>query len=271
MKRLTRWRGSAIALLNELCLTWPVLKAARATLRAAYTWYDENAPELGGVVARALKPSVKQALKGAYESSAAVDRVKGDIKERAQFYCQYCGIGEGRDATLDHYIPKEKFPEYAVYPDNLVPCCPICNQKRGDRWLEAGSGARRHVHLFFDKIPRRQLLRATIGVAKSKVTIRYQLSLGHSASKGFAALYQRHVSSLDLLERYEGAAAVQFQDWQATIKWNGHGKKVGRKHIKERFARDAKGLARTRGQNHWKTALLYAASQSDGLIQYLCS
>lgn len=276
MKRLERWPGSASALLDELCRTRPVLKAARATLITAYAWYNAKAPELAGVAASALGPSVKQALKAAYENAAAVDRVRKAILELAEFRCQYCGLGEGR-TTTDHYVPKEDFPEYAVYPDNLVPCCWTCNQKRGERWLEVGSGLRKHVHLFFEKIPDQQVLMASIrvskpaGAVKPKLIVNYWLRLGRSAPRGFAALYQRHVSSLSLLERYRGSAADEFNEWVAEIKWNGHGSKVGPGIVMKDFVRKAEASARLRGRNHWRTALLHAASRSDSLIKYLCS
>lgn len=61
--------------------------------------------------------------------------------------CPICG----RDAlgTLDHYLPKEDFCEFAVYSRNLVPACDRCNNKR--RNLVKGSvPGERLVHPYFD-------------------------------------------------------------------------------------------------------------------------
>jgi hypothetical protein len=35
--------------------------------------------------------------------------------------CPFCGIGQA--STLDHYLPKAKFPQLSVTPLNLVPSC----------------------------------------------------------------------------------------------------------------------------------------------------
>ncbi|SDA25273.1 hypothetical protein SAMN03159355_03109 [Pseudomonas sp. NFPP10] len=43
--------------------------------------------------------------------------------------CPMCG-GEG-PRTIDHYLPKEWYPEFAVLSYNLIPSCGTCNSKRG--------------------------------------------------------------------------------------------------------------------------------------------
>src|SRR5690349_5881934 len=39
--------------------------------------------------------------------------------------CPFCGIGIVN--TVDHYLPKTKFPILSVTPTNLIPCCRDCN------------------------------------------------------------------------------------------------------------------------------------------------
>lgn len=44
--------------------------------------------------------------------------------------CPYCGH---RDATtLDHYMPKSKYPTYAITSTNLIPSCGVCNHIKND-------------------------------------------------------------------------------------------------------------------------------------------
>ncbi len=50
--------------------------------------------------------------------------------------CQFCGQifeSSGKDsdfisADLEHLIPKGQYPQYALHPNNLVPCCMECNR-----------------------------------------------------------------------------------------------------------------------------------------------
>lgn len=37
----------------------------------------------------------------------------------------YCTTSKA--GTVDHYLPKTKFPTYSITPANLVPCCGDCN------------------------------------------------------------------------------------------------------------------------------------------------
>lgn len=41
--------------------------------------------------------------------------------------CPYCG-NIGISAQLDHYLPQNSYPQYSVYPKNLIPCCRDCNE-----------------------------------------------------------------------------------------------------------------------------------------------
>ncbi|MGS0541043.1 HNH endonuclease [Xanthomonas oryzae] len=40
--------------------------------------------------------------------------------------CPFCG-GIGRPRTLDHFLPKARFPLFSILPQNLVPSCRDCN------------------------------------------------------------------------------------------------------------------------------------------------
>ena len=45
--------------------------------------------------------------------------------------CPFCGFGHV--STLDHYLPKSKFPCLSVLPLNLVPSCKDCNTGKGNK------------------------------------------------------------------------------------------------------------------------------------------
>ncbi|WP_327303685.1 HNH endonuclease signature motif containing protein [Streptomyces sp. NBC_01298] len=51
------------------------------------------------------------------------------IKARSAF-CPLCTIGTV--STIDHHLPKMKYPLLAVVPVNLVPACGDCNKKKGE-------------------------------------------------------------------------------------------------------------------------------------------
>jgi len=44
--------------------------------------------------------------------------------------CPLCGIT--KVSSLDHYLPKAKYPVFSINPKNLVPACDGCNKIKGD-------------------------------------------------------------------------------------------------------------------------------------------
>lgn len=46
-------------------------------------------------------------------------------------YCPLCGVK--KVATLDHYLPKSRYPLLSVNPENLVPACRECNTVKLDK------------------------------------------------------------------------------------------------------------------------------------------
>ncbi|MDR6679510.1 HNH endonuclease [Pseudomonas oryzihabitans] len=62
--------------------------------------------------------------------------------------CPMCG-GIGRPRTLDHYLPKARYPAFSVLPHNLVPACRDCNTDKGNPVAEKAED--QLIHPYFDK------------------------------------------------------------------------------------------------------------------------
>jgi hypothetical protein len=53
-------------------------------------------------------------------------RIYDALLNAAQESCPFCG-GIGTPRNLDHFLPKTYFPQFAIFPKNLVPSCRDCN------------------------------------------------------------------------------------------------------------------------------------------------
>lgn len=60
--------------------------------------------------------------------------------------CPFCGFAQA--TTLDHYIPKKKFPSFSISPLNLVPSCSDCNTGKNEE--VAGSQLEQVIHPYYD-------------------------------------------------------------------------------------------------------------------------
>ena len=61
--------------------------------------------------------------------------------------CPFCG-GIGRPKSLDHYLPKANYPQFSVFPHNLVPACRDCNTGKSNSL--ATNANEQVLHPYFD-------------------------------------------------------------------------------------------------------------------------
>ena len=93
--------------------------------------------ELKGVYTQHFVPKEKPA-RHIYESLLSLSKGK---------QCPLCGFGQVK--TLDHYLPKAKFPLFSVLPANLIPACRDCNT--GKLASTANQAKEQPIHPYFDK------------------------------------------------------------------------------------------------------------------------
>lgn len=72
--------------------------------------------------------------------------------------CPFCGFGQV--STLDHYLPKSKFPIFSVLPYNLIPCCRDCNT--GKLAGYATTMNKQTLHPYYDDFTAEQWLFARV-------------------------------------------------------------------------------------------------------------
>lgn len=95
--------------------------------------------------------------KGEFKALYSEHMVKGDdgrsiyeaiLALAAGKLCPQCGFGHVKN--LDHYLPKAKYPLFAVLPGNLVPSCRDCNM---DKLAAIGQTAGAQIiHPYYDAV-----------------------------------------------------------------------------------------------------------------------
>lgn len=81
-------------------------------------------------------------------------RTKYDqIKLLARDECPYCGgcgefVSVEGVGTLDHFLPKARFPAFSILPANLVPACATCNTGMGSNFPDDPN--LQPLHPYFD-------------------------------------------------------------------------------------------------------------------------
>ncbi|AMV48515.1 hypothetical protein ATN79_48610 [Paraburkholderia caribensis] len=142
---------------NHRLRSFPHLKPIVNDLHAGYVQYRLVGGDAETIVPMALEEAVRGFLRGHYDSPpAALSFILRMRNEDQQRICPMCG--SKHRYTLDHLLPKEDYPEFAIYSANLVPACK-CNTDRGQT-VRGNAAGERVLHPYFDECMSGRLIAA---------------------------------------------------------------------------------------------------------------
>lgn len=119
--------------------------------------------------------------------------------------CPYCLIGNV--ATLDHYLPKAKYINYAITPINLIPCCVDCNNKKSDEIYD--SEEKLLINSYVEDITSINWLEAKV-IEAFPITFEFEIKSTLESSVLRSRL-ERQFLKLELGSRYGKVASRKFR------------------------------------------------------------
>ncbi|WP_417438880.1 HNH endonuclease [Idiomarina sp.] len=171
--------------------------------------------------------------------------------------CPLCALGYA--STLDHYLPKSKYPIFSVTPLNLVPACKDCNT--GKRDIVAISAETQTLHPYFEsnQIINEQWLYAEVS-RSDPPSIRYFVNPPENWDPVSKARVLAHFESYSLEKRYGIEAADELSCLTGILSKykNEMGRGYIKQHLQDQFEKYACVDA-----NSWKAALFQALAQSE--------
>ncbi|MFJ9530863.1 HNH endonuclease [Streptomyces cyaneofuscatus] len=164
--------------------------------------------------------TINDHLKATYTSRMVHEKSKGRV-----FYnillaaapdgrCTLCG--QGLADTLDHQLPKDGYPLFAVAPDNLVPACRSCNtNKRDDVAVVAEEQT---LHPYFDTDVNKYIWLVARVSAPFPPAVTFHAEPPSSMPLVLAARVRHHFSSLQLARTYGPQAAPELRTLNRSLK-----------------------------------------------------
>ncbi len=137
--------------------------------------------------------------------------------------CPFCGLGHA--STLDHFLPKTKYPQLSVVPLNLVPSCKDCNT--GKSSAVASRAEEQCLHPYFDReqFIHDQWLFAEI-IDSVPQTVRYFVNAPNYWDSESKERVQAHFKEFNLAYRYTIEAASELANqryiFDSFMSTNGH-------------------------------------------------
>lgn len=186
------------------------------------------------------------------------NRVYEKLKNRAPLgkcpFCGYCDV-----ESLDHYLPKSKYPLLTVLPLNLVPSCLSCNTGKSNEI--AGMLEEQILHPYYDHdiIMNSQWIFADV-IESTPPALEYYVHPPSYFDELQSKRAENHFRENNLKERYANQASNEISTLPLTLEHffvNGGERKV-KEHLRLRYQAEHQKY-----KNSWKTALYEALSNSD--------
>lgn len=237
------------------------MRAALPLVLAAYQGYEDAVPEVGELVAAGLTDPQKEAMRHAYTiETQPMTALRGDLLERIIVArCPFCGISES--STLDHYLPKEQYPEFSVFPKNLVPSCAVCNTRKKDRILEEGTDVRMFLHPCFDTIPDLEFLTVRTRMEADALILSYRLTRPDGMADRTFRHLRSHFDELDLADRYRRMGLEHLGGQYPALR-RAYGAAEDADRVAQKLLEVAQDFEEVSGPNFW-LAKLYRALASN--------
>lgn len=235
------------------------LRALRADVSSAYEAYatTETCSSLESIVDD-LKGYEAAALKSNYRRirSGSMKEIGVSLLERSRTCCLCFHAPAGQ---LDHHLPQGLFPEFSVLTLNLIPVCGPCNHTKSDTYRREDGGPS-FLHAYRDPLPSDvQFLMAEIDVGAT-VSAEFRVIPTPQMPDSVYETLEHHFSALKLGTIYGNLASeLMVEKLTPIYEYYDYG---GTEAVERYLRLEARGVARARGLNHWKLALLTSLAGS---------
>lgn len=169
--------------------------------------------------------------------------------------CPYCAQREV--STLDHYLPKAKYPVYAVTPYNLVPSCSDCNKYKTDDIFTRRE--EETIHPYYDDFSNEQWIVGEM-IEKEPIAFKFVVKCPKNWDNVKKARAKKHFEKFKLDELYKPYASEEYIGCFSRIKrlYKRGGKNLAIEDLKEQIE-DRESIR----LNTWQAAMYQAIIDSE--------
>jgi 5-methylcytosine-specific restriction endonuclease McrA len=158
--------------------------------------------------------------------------------------------------TIDHYLPKAKYPRLSVVPVNLIPSCSDCNKLKLDAYPTCSE--EESLHPYYDDLENEVWLKARVNQT-TPPSIIFSVDPPSTWSKLLSDRAKFHFKILSLNSLYAAQAAVELTNINHRL--NSIYKISGAKSVRQYLLENAESRLNA-NKNSWQTAM-YTAIAND--------
>ena len=120
--------------------------------------------------------------------------------------------------TIEHILPKEKYPEFAVNLYNLIPCCSKCNRHKSEA-VRDHYGLPYTMNFYYHDPEFCRFLEVDCIIDSNGCpSFKYKLTFPQGVDQTLKAIITNHFNRLHLIERYNEEVVKDYTETELTIK-----------------------------------------------------
>lgn len=248
-----------------------ILEPKIAAISRACVKYDEVIPSgLHELSPISIDENIKETLEHVFSRRLGpfkqlLNKLTSHLEETHNVTCPFCNFGEQWEH--DHFLPKSKFPEFAIHPGNLVPICKVCNGKKLNQVSKQGRRIFLHVFSELENVFGFLVVRI---IYQPNIYITYDVIQSDSISREEFLVLQEHFKALDLRRRYARQASALLARLIRRFR-SSENIDLGRDTLNQRLLQMARDKADQCPSNHWEVVLLEHLTLSDDFVEYIFS
>ncbi len=255
------------------------LNANKIYIKSRYVNFQACKNKLENIGTSTINDDDKEAIHSCFTTSFKKHMKENELKqvyEACAGICPFCSIGKLEE--VDHYIPKEHYPEFTLYPLNLIPICNQCNKKKLDKFMDNSNG-RKFIYYYTDNINDWEYLQISITFATAAIAkttkIRYIADFSKITNSYLRIIIEHHYEELDLLNRYAEAAIDELSELEDICSNQDDNDEIEIRNMLKRVISGNKNTQLIKaGKNDWKYLLyekLLEIGYVDELVRYVCT
>ncbi|WP_447877350.1 HNH endonuclease [Serratia fonticola] len=180
-------------------------------------------------------------------------------------FCPYCGNPMVPD-TLDHFIPKGKWPEFSIFPNNLVPQCRGCAPVKGEHYYCIENNSAIFIHpIYFNFLENfRFSLNVSLNTENNTISISIRLKKVIDTQESDQRRVILHAEKLKIKSRIVNYCNKDFRQWKRRLS-------NARFDVRSALQQRLSEIPRTDIGKDWQSAFYYALLQNQEVIDYMNS
>lgn len=122
-----------------------------------------------------------------------------ELKSRKGSICPYCGVSLCKQ--VDHFLPKDKYPEFSIFLPNLIVTCTDCNLDKKVQSIDEDNKIRFILNPYYDDIYDIDFIICKI--EKPYEAIGFELEISEEINEYFINILNNHLNKIGIRDKIE--------------------------------------------------------------------